>query len=222
MSGNHIHLPQKQRGSTLLEIIVSVFVLGFGLLALVSMQLRSVMMAREAENQTIIAQATDSLIESMTMNPNITNKQEAGVDLNLRDFESYTKNFDTISQSKANCNQDAVLATNKAADLNSGLNKQEIADAHICGFVKRVNQIPNIQNLTMAICPNETIQASTGAPTLNAQNKIACGNGGNITVVKVIWTQEMDDDDFANNAAGTGLKMLNGNVIYTYQSVLGQ
>ena len=61
---------QKQQGSTLLEVLVSVFVLGFGLLALVSMQMKTVMTTREAENQTIVAQAADSLIESMLMNPN--------------------------------------------------------------------------------------------------------------------------------------------------------
>ena len=61
----------QQQGSTLLEVLVSVFVLGFGLLALVSMQLKTVMTTREAENQTIVAQAADTLIESMLLNPNL-------------------------------------------------------------------------------------------------------------------------------------------------------
>ena len=43
-------LKNKNRGSTLLEVIVSVFLLTFGILALMAAQLRSVSSVSEAEN----------------------------------------------------------------------------------------------------------------------------------------------------------------------------
>ena len=79
-----------QKGSTLLEILVSVFVLGFGLLALVTMQMKTVMTTREAENQTIVAQAADSLIESMLMNPNLNLQTlPGGEKMMYRQFDDY-------------------------------------------------------------------------------------------------------------------------------------
>ena len=53
-------LKNKNRGSTLLEVIVSVFLLTFGILALMAAQLRSVSSVSEAENRTIVAQAAES------------------------------------------------------------------------------------------------------------------------------------------------------------------
>ena len=127
-------LKQFQKGSTLLEVLVSVFVLGFGLLALVTMLMKTVMTTREAENQTIVAQATDSLIESMLMNPNLTLTTISGDDkLMYRDFETYKTGMASFDR----CVADLAKLSSQA---NSGLDKTELAKAHLCTFVQRIKQ----------------------------------------------------------------------------------
>ena len=64
--------PIHQQGSTLIEILVSMFILALGLMALIAMQTRTSIGIKEAENQTIIAQATENLAENMLTNPKLT------------------------------------------------------------------------------------------------------------------------------------------------------
>ena len=54
-----------QKGFALIEVLVSVVVLVLGILALLATQLRSVSSVRDAETQTIAAQAAQNLIEGM-------------------------------------------------------------------------------------------------------------------------------------------------------------
>lgn len=61
----------QQQGSTLIEILVSMFILALGLMALIAMQTRTSIGIKEAENQTIIAQATENLAENMMTNPKL-------------------------------------------------------------------------------------------------------------------------------------------------------
>ena len=63
--------PIHQQGSTLIEILVSMFILALGLMALIAMQTRTSIGIKEAENQTIIAQATENLAENMLTNPKL-------------------------------------------------------------------------------------------------------------------------------------------------------
>ena len=56
----------QQQGFALIEVLISVVVLALGILALLATQLRSVGSVREAETQTIAAQAAQNLIEGMT------------------------------------------------------------------------------------------------------------------------------------------------------------
>lgn len=60
---------KQQQGSTLIEILVSMFILALGLMALIAMQTRTSIAIKEAENQTIIAQAAENLAENMMTNP---------------------------------------------------------------------------------------------------------------------------------------------------------
>ncbi|MDO5687134.1 MAG: type IV pilus modification protein PilV [Neisseria sp.] len=60
-----------QRGSTLIEILVSMFILALGIMALLSMQVRTAAGIKEAENMSIIAQATQNLAEGMAINPTL-------------------------------------------------------------------------------------------------------------------------------------------------------
>ena len=50
-----------QQGMTLLEVLVSIIILTLGVLALLATQLKTVSGVREAEQQTIVAQAVQNL-----------------------------------------------------------------------------------------------------------------------------------------------------------------
>lgn len=78
----------RQQGSTLIEIMVSMFILALGLMALIAMQTRTSIGIKEAENQTIIAQATENLAENMLTNPVL------GVNAQLETTKSYA-HYDT-------------------------------------------------------------------------------------------------------------------------------
>lgn len=60
-----------QSGMTLIEVLVAMFVLAIGVLALLAIQLRTVSSVREAEGQTIVSQLTQNLVEGMLINPRL-------------------------------------------------------------------------------------------------------------------------------------------------------
>ena len=64
-------LSNRQQGSTLIEIMVSMFILALGLMALLAMQTRTSAAIKEAENQTRVAQYTENLAEEMMTNPKL-------------------------------------------------------------------------------------------------------------------------------------------------------
>ena len=205
---------QKQQGSTLLEVLVSVFVLGFGLLALVTMQMKTVMTTREAENQTIVAQAADSLIESMLLNPKLKLTTLAGGEkMMYRQFDNY-RNLNGLD---SGCDEDAKLVSAASA----GLTKEELAKAHACTFVKRISQIPNTGKVYWDVCMEEP-GTSVNKPVLNG-TAVKCTNSTASTsaVLKVIWEQEVEDasryasSGLTLNAAGTA-------VLYSYQAPISQ
>ncbi|MBR7002741.1 MAG: type IV pilus modification protein PilV [Neisseriaceae bacterium] len=78
-----------QQGSTLIEILVSMFILALGLMALIAMQTRTSIGIKEAENQTIIAQATENLAENMMTNPYLDSATAA----QPRSYGVYTSDF---------------------------------------------------------------------------------------------------------------------------------
>lgn len=67
---------KKIQGATLLEVLVSVFIMAFGIMALMLAQLKSVGSVREAEMQTRVAQAAQNLAEGMLSNPDVRTKTE--------------------------------------------------------------------------------------------------------------------------------------------------
>lgn len=100
----------RQQGSTLIEILVSMFILALGLMALIAMQTRTSIGIKEAENQTIIAQATENLADNMMTNPVL------GLNglVTKRNYGRYAKNTDcsnlpTPQRPAANSKGDALV-----------------------------------------------------------------------------------------------------------------
>ena len=98
----------RQQGSTLIEILVSMFILALGLMALIAMQTRTSIGIKEAENQTIIAQATENLAENMMTNPKLN---LTGVETK-RSYSHYNK-----TGSKCSAVKPANLPTSSATGV---------------------------------------------------------------------------------------------------------
>lgn len=82
-----LRLKNPQSGMALIEVLVAMLVLTIGILALLSVQLRTVASVREAETQTIVSQITQNLMEGMLMNPTIDS------DSNKKNYNLYTGSY---------------------------------------------------------------------------------------------------------------------------------
>ncbi len=80
------HFRQEQ-GSTLIEVLISMFILALGLMALISMQVRTSASIQEAENMSVVTQATQNLAEAILANPKLTLDVATGV--TQKSYEAY-------------------------------------------------------------------------------------------------------------------------------------
>ena len=87
--------PKLQSGMTLIEVLIAMFVLAIGVLALLAVQLRTVSNVRESENQTTVAQITQNLIEGMLINPTLSEETDTAGEKTSR----YKKSYDAYLKS---------------------------------------------------------------------------------------------------------------------------
>ncbi|WP_107687697.1 type IV pilus modification protein PilV [Neisseria wadsworthii] len=202
---------QKQKGATLIEVLISMLMLGLGVLVLLATQLKTVSGVREAENQTIVAQATQNLIEGMLMNPTLEertlNRQSddmVGVRWNRKQYEIYRNNINDVNPSSC-------------TPLNTGndINKTQLALQQMCNFRQTLaNNLPDAE-FQIHICRDN----SDGEPVVaNGNITWNCAEAASVptyTVVKVVW--QMDTENQAAQSGG-GVNVVNGRAVYTYQA----
>ncbi|EPI8183473.1 type IV pilus modification protein PilV [Neisseria gonorrhoeae] len=193
-----LRLKNPQSGMALIEVLVAMLVLTIGILALLSVQLRTVASVREAETQTIVSQITQNLMEGMLMNPTI-------------DSDSNKKNYNLYTESYTSTSSDGDFALDK---LKS---KKDLAKAQLDRFGYELkNALPDAVAIYYAVCKD----SSGGAPTLsggafssNCDNK---ANGD--TLIKVLWVNDSAGD---SDISRTNLEVSGGNIVYTYQARVG-
>ncbi|ENT0819855.1 type IV pilus modification protein PilV [Neisseria gonorrhoeae] len=193
-----LRLKNPQSGMALIEVLVAMLVLTIGILALLSVQLRTVASVREAETQTIVSQITQNLMEGMLMNPTI-------------DSDSNKKNYNLYTESYTFTSSDGDFALDK---LKS---KKDLAKAQLDRFGYELkNALPDAVAIHYAVCKD----SSGGAPTLsggafssNCDNK---ANGD--TLIKVLWVNDSAGD---SDISRTNLEVSGGNIVYTYQARVG-
>lgn len=192
-------LKNPQSGMALIEVLVAMLVLTIGILALLSVQLRTVASVREAETQTIVSQITQNLMEGMLMNPTIDS------DSNKKNYNLYMGNH-TLS------------AVNGEFAIDAIKTKTQLAEAQLKRFSYELkNALPDAAAIYYAICKD-----SLGvAPTLSAgstfsSNCDASANGD--TLIKVLWVNDSAGD---SDIAHTNLETNGNNIVYTYQARVG-
>ena len=191
-------LKNPQTGMTLIEVLVAMFVLTIGILALLSVQLRTVTSVREAEAQTIVSQITQNLMEGMLINPTI------GSDSGKKAYTLYMKK----GVSSANDGEFTIDAIKT---------KEQLAEAQLKRFSYELkNALPDAANIYYAVCKD----SSGAAPTLSGKGFSSnCDNKANgDTLIKVLWVK---DSEGQSDIDSTNLKTHGNNIVYTYQARVG-
>lgn len=179
------------QGATLLEVLVSVFLLTFGVLGLMAAQLRSVVVVSDSENQTYAAQAAENLAEAMQMNPTVTN------DGRTYSYYQLGNNMKTINktQAPATCNVESTesatpnQSNNPCAFYGNGKTKKQIADVHLAEFEYILMQMPNVTNLAYTICNDNPKDVKKPSSMTNAE----C-TGGEKVMIKIAWESIPNND----------------------------
>jgi len=193
-------LKNPQLGMTLIEVLVAMFVLTIGILALLSVQLRTVTSVREAETQTIVSQITQNLMEGMLINPTI------GSDSGKKAYTLYMKKgVASTSNGNGGFTDDAIKT------------KEQLAEAQLNRFSYELkNALPDAAAIYYAVCKD----SSGAAPTLSDKGFSSnCDNKANgDTLIKVLW---VNDSEGQSDIDSTNLKTHGNNIVYTYQARVG-
>lgn len=196
-------LKDSQSGMALIEVLVAMLVLTIGILALLSVQLRTVASVREAETQTIVSQITQNLMEGMLMNPTIDS------DSNKKNYNLYMGN-NTLSHT--------LSAVDGEFAIDSIKTKMQLAEAQLKRFSYELkNALPDAAAIHYAVCKDSL----GAAPILSAgstfsQNCDGSANGD--TLIKVLWVNDSAGD---SDIARTNLETNGNNIVYTYQARVG-
>ncbi|EMS3270936.1 type IV pilus modification protein PilV [Neisseria gonorrhoeae] len=195
-----LRLKNPQSGMALIEVLVAMLVLTIGILALLSVQLRTVASVREAETQTIVSQITQNLMEGMLMNPTIDS------DSNKKNYNLYTGPYTpTPSGGDFKLNN------------NNLISKKDLAKAQLDRFDYELrNALPDAVAIHYAVCKD----SSGGAPTLSGGTfSPNCDNKANgDTLIKVLWVNDSAGD---SDISRTDLEVSGDNIVYTYQARVG-
>lgn len=193
--------PKLQSGMTLIEVLIAMFVLAIGVLALLAVQLRTVSNVRESENQTTVAQITQNLIEGMLINPTLSEETDTAGDKTSR----YKKSYDAYITSSSEQLKDSKQ-TNEFKDK---MTKAQLAQAQIAQFkADLAKALPEAQ-VFFTICKDSSGTEPTYENGFNAK----CDGKGDTTIVKVLWLQDVEEENTSKNLNTSG-----HHVVYTYQS----
>ena len=163
----------QQQGFALIEVLISVVVLALGILALLATQLRSVGSVREAETQTIAAQAAQNLIEGMTANPQLELTGSDGV-WTKKKYDHYINVAAPNPVTDANDSYDTTnLALKQLKEFNAELNASKLGDMNVRTKICKTNSLKT----AIAIDP-DTGEVSDWGCDNKASNKVA---------IKIAW-----------------------------------
>lgn len=199
-------LKNPQSGMALIEVLVAMLVLTIGILALLSVQLRTVASVREAETQTIVSQITQNLMEGMLMNPTIDS------DSNKKNYNLYMGNH-TLPHTLSAVDGDFAIDAMKT--------KGQLAEAQLKRFSYELkNALPDAAAIHYTVCKDSSGNAPTLSPTLSgstfSQNCDGSANGD--TLIKVLWVNDSAGD---SDISRTNLEVSGDNIVYTYQARVG-
>ncbi|WP_127207839.1 type IV pilus modification protein PilV [Neisseria meningitidis] len=194
-------LKNPQSGMALIEVLVAMLVLTIGILALLSVQLRTVASVREAETQTIVSQITQNLMEGMLMNPTIDS------DSNKKNYNLYMGNH-TLPHTLSAVDGDFAIDAMKT--------KGQLAEAQLKRFSYELKNALSDAAIHYTVCKDSSGNAPTLSGSTFSQNCDGSANGD--TLIKVLWVNDSAGD---SDIARTNLETNGNNIVYTYQARVG-
>ncbi|WP_434779015.1 type IV pilus modification protein PilV [Neisseria sp. Ec49-e6-T10] len=207
---NNLSIYKLQAGATLLEILLSVFILSFGLLALLSMQLKTYSGIREAEYSGVVSTLAESMAEAMRGNPHLNVGEIASNPLLVtRDWQEYT-NY--TSSSNVQKHSTTTTLCSVALPSATAMTKTELAQYQVCQFTRQLKQqLPVNTAFEYRICKANA--KSTTKPKLGA---LGCDDSGKDTMIKIAWKVSADAETAAELGGSAAEKTLG----YGYQLVI--
>ena len=162
----------QQQGFALIEVLISVVVLALGILALLATQLRSVGSVRDAETQSIAAQAAQNLIEGMTANPQLELVGSDGV-WTKKKYDHYIN----------------VAAPNPVTDANGGYDTTNLALKQLKEFNAELNASKlGDMNVRATVCKTKDLKtAITIDPDTGDVSDWGCDNSAGKVAIKIAW-----------------------------------
>ena len=162
------------RGFSLLEVLISIVILSFGLLGMVGMQAAALKANKEARIQSVATVLARELAEMMRGNKDIRL---------LTSNNPYLGNF-TSTPTLSYC-----LGVGNTACANT----TAIAQAQITEWLARVNeQLPGAR---VTVCYDASPFDSNGVP------EWACTDSGNTIAIKIGWTQGSTNTGLTGSSA---------------------
>ena len=180
-TSRRLHQGKAARGFSLIEVLVSVAVLSFGLLGLVGLQAAALQGNRDARLQSTAVSLARELAEMMRGNKDIA----------LGAANPYLGTFNTKP----------LVATSPSYCLNAGLlptacaSKTEVASAQMTEWLSRVNS--ELPNARVDVCVDSAPYDAAGKP------RWACDitGIGATAVIKIGWTRASTDKTKTGTAA---------------------
>lgn len=165
----HIRLAARsQRGTTMIEILVAIVVLSFGMLGMAGLQAAALQSNKEARLQSSAVRLARELGELMRGNKEVAIATTAATNPYLVTFTGAS-----LPTATANC---------FSAACASGL---DVASFQMGDWAARANA--ELPGLRVAVCIDDAPYNSGGLP------QWACSGTGGTTVVKIGWTQLSTD-----------------------------
>lgn len=163
----------KAHGFSLLEVLISIVILSFGMLGAVGMQATAMQSNKEARNQAIATTFARELAEKMRGNHTVAIKTAAADNPYI--FDTTLGGTTTVATPAVDCFKDGCPTVKDAATW-------DVADWQ--GRVQAALPTPRVK-----VCFDKDPFDSAGKPRWD------CVSGGDIAVLKMSWTR--------NNTAGT-------------------
>ena len=177
-------ITKRQKGFALIEVLVSMILLAIGIIALLSTQIRSVAGVREAEGQTIVANAAQNLIEGMLANP-VVNPPAAGTEWKTKSYASYETPRTEASIDNA-C--DAMITD---GDI---FNKNNLSALQICQFQQTLSNNLQDARAEFRICRDSGGNSLEVSRNADGSVRWPACNGTGDTLIQVVWQAQPDKE----------------------------
>ena len=174
--------PNQSRGFSLIEVLISIIILSFGLLGMVGLQAAALQSNREARMQSAAGSLARELAEMMRGN------KDVGL---LTSSNTYFGDFSSpLAPATTSYCMNVATSTTACADTTA------IANAQMTEWLSRVDS--ELPGARVRICVDSAPFDANGAPQWNCT---AAGTGAT-TVIKMGWTRG------STNRAQTGANLL--------------